>query len=336
MPLKGFRLLPVGICLLLPSAASAQQYTVTDLGTLGGDLTVAKGINAAGEVAGLSIQPGGSRAFLWTQGAMRDLGVLPGYTSCAAFAINDRSEVVGGCTVPDGTVETAFRWTADGGMTTIEVSGGRQAKVATAINNNGHITGQLTGVGNTRAFLYRDGVGQDIGDFAPYGINDQDQVVGGQATARMWDQTGLHDIGALAGADISTAIAIGSDGLMVGGSGTGADGGAQHAVLWNGYGIANLGTLGDGDFAQAAAISGALIVGGSNITHFGDYHAFIYDNNGPGYPVDLNDLISPDSGWVLQSATGINASGQIVGVGVINGVQRSFLLTPVASPTIPR
>jgi hypothetical protein len=78
---------------------------------------------------------------------------LPGYTSCAAFAINDRSEVAGGCTVPDGTVETAFRWTGGGGMTTIEVSGGRQAKVATAINNNGHITGQLTGVGNTRAFL---------------------------------------------------------------------------------------------------------------------------------------------------------------------------------------
>src|ERR1700738_4311347 len=132
MPLKGLRLLLVGISLLLPSATLAQQYTVTDLGTLGGDLTVATGINAAGDVAGISIV-GGSRAFLWTEGAMRDLGVLPGSTSCSALAISDRLEVVGGCTGADATVQAAFRWTADGGMTTIEVSGPRQAKVATAI-----------------------------------------------------------------------------------------------------------------------------------------------------------------------------------------------------------
>jgi probable HAF family extracellular repeat protein len=333
MPLKGFRLLLVGISLLFPSATLAQQYTVSDLGTLGGDETLALGINAAGEVAGISIRGDATRPFLWTKGAMRDLGVLPGYTNCSAFAINDRSEVVGGCTGPDTTEPAAFRWTADGGMTTIEVGGSAQAKVATAINNNGHITGQLAGAGNTRGFLYRDGVGQDIGDFAPYGINDQDQVVGARMTAVLWDETGLHDLGALAEGVGSTAFAIASDGLIVGASGTGADGGA-HAVLWNGYGIANLGTLG-GAFAQASAISGALIVGSSTVTPSGDLHAFIYDDNGPGYPVDLNDLISPDSGWVLKSATGINAAGHIVGVGEINGERRSFLLTPVTPTTAP-
>ena len=334
MPLNGFRLLLVSISLLFSSGALAQQYTVSDLGSLGGDETVALGINAAGEVAGISILGAASRPFLWTQGAMRDLGLLPGYTSCSAFAVNDRSEVVGGCTGPDTTEPVAFHWTADGGMTTIDVSGTGQAKVATAINNNGHITGQLTGPGSTRAFLYRDGLGLEIGDFAPQGINDQDQVVGSRRTAVLWDQTGLHDLGALPEAAGSAAFAIGSDGLIVGESGTGADGEA-HAVLWNGYGIANLGTLG-GAFAQASAISGALIVGSSTITPSGDPHAFIYDNNGPGYPVDLNDLISPDSGWVLKAATGINGAGQIVGVGDINGERRSFLLTPVTSTPIHR
>jgi hypothetical protein len=43
---------------------------------------------------------------------------------------------------------------------------------------------------------------------------------------------------------------------------------------------------------------------------------------------DLNTLISPSSGWVLNSATGINIWGQIVGSGTLNGQSHGFLLTP--------
>jgi probable HAF family extracellular repeat protein len=43
---------------------------------------------------------------------------------------------------------------------------------------------------------------------------------------------------------------------------------------------------------------------------------------------DLNDLIPPDSGWVLTMATGINDAGQIVGQGTIGGQTHAFLLTP--------
>jgi hypothetical protein len=43
---------------------------------------------------------------------------------------------------------------------------------------------------------------------------------------------------------------------------------------------------------------------------------------------DLNDLIDPDSGWVLTSAAAINNAGQIVGRGVHNGQPRTFLLKP--------
>ena len=48
---------------------------------------------------------------------------------------------------------------------------------------------------------------------------------------------------------------------------------------------------------------------------------------------DLNDLISPASGWVLVEATAINASGEIVGTGRINNETHAFLLTPSSPPT---
>jgi probable HAF family extracellular repeat protein len=48
---------------------------------------------------------------------------------------------------------------------------------------------------------------------------------------------------------------------------------------------------------------------------------------------DLNNLISPNSGWTLTKATAINASGDIVGYGVDpNGGTEAFLLTPAPEP----
>jgi hypothetical protein len=47
---------------------------------------------------------------------------------------------------------------------------------------------------------------------------------------------------------------------------------------------------------------------------------------------DLNDLISADSGWLLEIAHGINDVGQIAGVGTFNGLQQAFIATPVPLP----
>ena len=49
-----------------------------------------------------------------------------------------------------------------------------------------------------------------------------------------------------------------------------------------------------------------------------------------GTATDLNDLLPPDSGWVLEWARGINEEGAIVGRGRYGGVPRAFLLAPVA------
>lgn len=43
---------------------------------------------------------------------------------------------------------------------------------------------------------------------------------------------------------------------------------------------------------------------------------------------DLNTLIRPGSGWVLNSVSDINIWGQIVGSGTLDGHSHGFLLTP--------
>jgi hypothetical protein len=43
---------------------------------------------------------------------------------------------------------------------------------------------------------------------------------------------------------------------------------------------------------------------------------------------DLNKLIPAGSGWVLIDAEGINAAGQIVGLGMHSGREHGYLLTP--------
>jgi probable HAF family extracellular repeat protein len=53
--------------------------------------------------------------------------------------------------------------------------------------------------------------------------------------------------------------------------------------------------------------------------------AFLHED---GKTFDLNDLIEPNSGWVLEYAYGINDRGQIVGAGAFQKKVRAFLLTP--------
>jgi hypothetical protein len=52
-------------------------------------------------------------------------------------------------------------------------------------------------------------------------------------------------------------------------------------------------------------------------------------------PRDLNTLLPPGSGWVLEAATGINDQGQIVGFGTHDGQSRTFLLNPSSDTIAP-
>src|SRR5688500_12565433 len=71
-------------------------YILTDLGTLGGGSAQANDLNEGGQITGYATDSSSrSRAFLWDDGHMRDLGTLAGGTTSIGLGINGLGHVVG-------------------------------------------------------------------------------------------------------------------------------------------------------------------------------------------------------------------------------------------------
>jgi probable HAF family extracellular repeat protein len=70
---------------------------ILTLGTLGGTRSIGHGINNLGQVTGTSLTEGNSadHAFLYSDGQLRDLGVVPGFSSSEGYGINDLGQVTG-------------------------------------------------------------------------------------------------------------------------------------------------------------------------------------------------------------------------------------------------
>ena len=82
-------------CAATPAGAVLPAYQITDLGTLGGTNSNARGINVFGQVVGYSTTAGGAtHAFIYAGGMMADLGTLGG-TSSYAYGISDGGQIVG-------------------------------------------------------------------------------------------------------------------------------------------------------------------------------------------------------------------------------------------------
>ena len=319
------------------------SYTVTGLGTLGGNTSYPNGLNAAGQVVGESDLPGNlsHHGFLYSGGMMQDLGTLGGNNS-SAEAINNVGQVAGSAEVPGGAVH-AFLYSG-GMMQDLGTLGGTES-LAHGLNDAGQVVGEAeTANGVWHAFLYSGGVMQDLGtlggdESVAYGINSSGQVVGAADTppadiphAFVYSGGVMQDLGTLGGAaQGSYAYAINDAGQVVGESETAR--GAFRAFVYSGGVMQDLGTLGGSDSFAAGINNLGQVVGGAD-TAQGPEHAFLFDG---GALTDLNTLIPADSGWILEEASGINDAGLIIAWGTgPSGQDQAVLLTPDAvRPSAP-
>jgi probable HAF family extracellular repeat protein len=307
------------------------MYTVQDLGALPGlNTCYGQDINTAGQIAGFCQSGVNIRAFLWSNGSMQDLGTLAGGTNSAAFGINDVGQVVGFSYIAGGYYH-AFLW-SNGSMQDLGSFPRGNYSVATDINNSGQVVGYASGLSGTHPFLHANGSMQDLGTLPggqygyANGINNSGQVVGysgttgGGAHAFLWSNGSMQDLGTLPGGTFSDAQAINTIGQVVGFSDIGD---AQyHAFLWSNGSMQNLGTLP----GETSSLAFAINDSGQVVGQVQGKPALLFAN---GNVQDLNALIPSNSGWQLMAAHGVNASGQITGIGAApDGGTHAFLLTP--------
>jgi probable HAF family extracellular repeat protein len=197
------------------------------LGTLGGNNSLAIGINSSSQIAGCAetraVDPNTelliTRAFLWEKGVMKKLGTLGGYNS-NGHTLNEPGQLVGWSettTTPDPTLGFppfhAFLWEKDV-MTDLGTLGGKMS-IFPWINNRRQVVGQSSvfGDANFHAFLWQDGVMHDLGtlpgdtDSAAFAINDRGQTAGqscdasGNCRAVLWHNGMPTDFNTLIPAD---------------------------------------------------------------------------------------------------------------------------------------
>jgi probable HAF family extracellular repeat protein len=287
-------------------AFQSRNGVTSDLGVLhGGRSSQANWISANGLIAGIS-QNGKTdplfagfpefRAVLWKNGRITDLGTLPegGYESLAN-AVNSRGQVVGLAT---NTIPDNF---------------------------------SLFGTTQARAFVWQNGVMQDLGtlggtDAVAALVNERGQIVGESYTssarsaycmnlgfalstgAFLWEHGTMNNLGSFGGT-CTFATDLNNQGQVVGLSTTTGDQ-FQHAFLWNHGSLNGLpNTLGGNNGAAIALNNAGDVVGWASLPGDQDIHASLWQND------SMTDLGTVD-GDPCSLGSSINATGQVIGVSV--------------------
>ena len=285
-----------------PQAAQI-QWTFTRLSGGRGEATA---INSKGQVVGYHSTQQGTRAFLWSNGVLRNLGTLGGFTS-RAWAINEAGQIVGVSTTASGQAH-AFLW-ENGTMRDLGTLG-EATSSATAIESGGRIVGYTsTSDGSRRAFIWENGTmrrlaGLGTGFSMAQDIDNMGRVVGqfgSQSSPRAfrWVAGRVRDLGTLGG-PTATATALGPNGIIVGWATT-ADG-FQRGFLWQSGAMRGLGTLAGGN-SSANGISGLSHIVGWSQAPDSPAQAFIWkDGVRSAVGVGAANAVNRD-GWVVGSGT---------------------------------
>jgi probable HAF family extracellular repeat protein len=288
---------------------------IINLGTLGGFESAAGRVNSHGQITGFSgnavpdpfsiIGLGTqTRAFIWQNGVMEDLGTLGGPDAFAPL-INERGQIAG-ISYPDTTPSSNCPW-------------------------------PLT----THLFLWASGKMRDLGTLGgtcilPDDMNDQGQIVGfsnmlgdTEAHAFLWSQGELTDIGTLGGT-YGEATSL-NEGGEAAGLATIAGDLELHSFIWKRGVLTDLGSLANYDSSCIGAFginSKDQIVGQAteNFCAGPGAHAILWQD---GNMIDLNVFVPSGSGVTLTDVENINDRGEMFGSAVLaNGDVSAFLLIP--------
>lgn len=289
-------------------------YTITVLGTLGGD-SYAVAVNDFGRVTGNYLdQNGAINAFLWQQGGMSSV-----MRSGQASAINNKGQVVGWREA--GGQPQAFRYDPDGRSYLLNTGG---ASRALAINEAGQAAGRLS-IATEQAFVEDKGNLRIIsGELNGYAVamNNVGQILVKEITddgfrTLLWENGVMTDLGTLGGPCIQGQD-INDAGQVVGWAQTAA--GEYHAFIWQAGVMTDLAPLLAGNFSAAIAINNQGLVLLKSSTPTGE-HTFLYNN---GQVADLGNF-----GSNYAVASDLNNNGQIAGwLAIDSGAIRAFLATP--------
>lgn len=165
--------------------AYAFLYSGGILAALGQGSTVASAINDRGEIAG---QADGGRAFIYSNGVLRDLGTLPGDSAAYAIGITAIGHAAGASFTNCQQRCTARAFLYDGvGLRDLSGSLNATSSTAVALNDRDEVVVNtellVPGSAYYHAFLYRGGSLHDLdpggsGGIRGAGINNVGQVVG--------------------------------------------------------------------------------------------------------------------------------------------------------------
>jgi probable HAF family extracellular repeat protein len=326
---------------LFTSAASAShRYSLTDLGTLGGEESEAHAINESGQIVGMSQRADGIyRAFLYQNGQMADLGTVGTDDSSAAYAINSSGQITGFSSNTQNETSQIFLYSG-GTMAGIGMFGdddGMSRTIIAGIDDAGEIavsTGLSDGDGSgDRGSLYTNGEFQILPVPAmvrPVAIDRQGRIfgygfIGANDAPRFYDHgkvtylsaierargnpTAINDLGEVFGTLAGSNFFVYRHGKV-----------ELLKAQWKGNVVA---ANNHGDF-----------IGMARFSKNRPKEPFLFSD---GREVSLAGILTGPTalGWRLTGVTGINDAGQIIGYGVTRaGTTHAFRLDPPPIVTI--
>ena len=262
---------------------------------------------------GDAIVGGEPQAFVHNGNATTPLGKPDGSTGSYALAVNSKLTVVGYATylVGSTTVERAYRGTGNAGSFTL-LSGSVSAPLnlpattpsrAVAINTRGDIVVRSGASGAYVTWLLPEGgTAVDVG--VPAGYKNPNPL-------------SITDAG-----EVLAEVDASNDSARRLALYTPASG--NNAASWSL--LANANTAWPW-FRGGRANDFGVVVGSARTTPLGADTAVL---NSGGVWFRINDLIPADSGWVLDTATSINADGMIVGRGRYKGAPTAYIAVPAS------